>query len=125
MPTARWRAVFLERFERLHKVSENLTQVITLPAPDARRVRLPPSHDEVGWYRFIHGRSMPDGDEKRRILEAVEESDAYESASETGFDGTLKAAPTGDVLVDSYGFRYKEPNLRSISGLDTVRGVYL
>ncbi|WFC95766.1 hypothetical protein MBRA1_002420 [Malassezia brasiliensis] len=112
VPSARWRSVFLQRYERLH-------QVLSIPPPDASRVRLPAVSDEAAWFCIIHGRKAPSADEKRRMTGEVDESDAFESASESAVDGTVEQVPTGDPLIDDYGFVYCAPQPRTVAALDT------
>ncbi|WFD04753.1 hypothetical protein MVES1_000077 [Malassezia vespertilionis] len=79
VPSARWRTVFLERFNRLH---------CTLRAPPPRhtgqrRTRKPAIHDENGWYMYIHGRMPPDSQERQKIFRALQYMESeFEPVSE-------------------------------------------
>ena len=125
VPSAKWRAVFLQRYERLHQVRDRLTQLLSTPPPDVPGVRVPAVSDEAAWFRIMHGRKAPSADEKRRMTGEADESDAFESASEGAVDGAVEQVPTGDPLVDDYGFVYCAPQARTVAALDTVRCVLM
>lgn len=96
-------------------------QILSTPPPHAPRTRIPAVSDEAAWFHLLHGRKAPNADEKRRMTGEIDESEAFESASEGDIDGAVEQVPTGDPLVDNYGFVYCAPQARTIAALDTVR----
>ena len=100
----------------------------SLKAPPPRsvqaRTRVPDVSDEGAWYRFVHGRAPPDADERSAMLDGAlsdTESFASAAASEAEVDDMLETEPTGDILIDHYGFAFQEPSVRILTALDTVR----
>ncbi|WFD44172.1 hypothetical protein MPSI1_002838 [Malassezia psittaci] len=97
-------------------------------AANHRRIRVPSIRDEAAWFRILHGRDMPNSEERRMILEAVDDSDTYESAHEDEIVQEVGTVLTGDVLVDRHKFHCKPPSLQMIAALDTediLRLIYL
>ena len=93
-----------------------------------RRIRIPSIRDEAAWFRLLHGRDMPGAEERRIILEEIDESDKYESAHEDEVVQEVGTVLTGDVLVDCHKFHCKPPSIQMIATLDTediLRLIYL